>query len=126
MRVARPSVEFLQWFGLLAAPIAWTGQLIVGFGATIAKCAAGGSRWGIPIVTWQIAITAAAATVVVLGQAAAITAWRETRAAEHDGPPPEGRVHFFAVAAALGNVLFLGIVLLSGIGTATLAPCHQA
>ena len=39
--------EFMQWFGLLGAPLAWTVQLVLGFGVTEARCGVGGSRWGV-------------------------------------------------------------------------------
>src|SRR5437867_3643725 len=54
-------LELLQWFGLLAAPLAWTVQLVVGFGVADASCARAGSHWGIDVESWEIAITPAAA-----------------------------------------------------------------
>ena len=37
-------LELLQWFGLLAAPLAWAVQLVVGFGVAEASCARAGGR----------------------------------------------------------------------------------
>ena len=108
--------ELFQWFGLLGAPLAWTLQLVLGFGVTSADCSQAGSRFGIDGHTWQIVLMAAAVGVVLLAEAAALTIFLETRELEHDGPPPDARRHFFASAAAVGNVLFLGAVILSGIG----------
>ena len=45
MRLLR--AEILQWFGLFAAALIWTTQLVVGFGLTVARCSAAGMRWGI-------------------------------------------------------------------------------
>ena len=42
------------------------------------------------------------------------------------GPGPAGRIHFFAQAALLGNVLFLVIVVLNVAGTVYQLPCRQS
>ena len=117
-------VEFLQWFGLLGAGLVWTVQLVVGFGVAQAACSAAGRRWGIDLDTWEIALMVAAGIFVLLSEAAAVSVFLETRSTPHDGPPPWGRRHFFAAGAALGNVLFLMIVLLSGIGAIYHAGCR--
>jgi hypothetical protein len=119
--VRRSSPETLQWIGLLAAPLAWTVQLVAGFGVTVAACGAGGRD--VPLVAWQLALTAVAAAIAVAGQAAALLAWRATR---RDGSTPAGRIHFFADAALLSNTLFIVMILLGGITAAHLAPCRQA
>jgi hypothetical protein len=125
MRLSRLSPEVLQWIGLLAAPLAWTVQLVVGFGYTVGAC--GGARgWGGSLSTSEIAITAAAAAVALGGQAAAVLAWRATRGASGSGSPPAGRIHFFAAAALLSNTIFLIVILLGGITAVHLAPCRQA
>ena len=45
---------------------------------------------------------------------------------EHDGPPPLGRIYFFALAASAGNVLFLGAIVLDGLGAGWWSSCGQA
>ncbi len=117
----RPGPETLQWIGLLAAPLAWAVQLVAGFGASVAACSAGGRD--VSLVPWELALTAAAAAVAVVGQAAAVLAWRATQRADS---APVSRMHFFADAALLGNTLFLAMILLGGITAAHLAPCRQA
>ena len=124
MRVAR--AEILQWFGLFAAALIWSLQLVLGFGLTLARCGAAGMRWGIGLHTWEIALMVIGAVVTLAAEAAALTVFFGTRDVEEDDPPPLGRRHFFASAAALGNVLFLVIILLSGIGVIVHSPCHQA
>jgi hypothetical protein len=124
MRVAR--AEILQWFGLFAAALIWSTQLVVGFGLTVARCSAAGMHWGIGLDTWEIVLMAIGAVVTLAAEAAALTVFLATRDVEEDDPPPLGRRHFFASAAALGNVLFLVIILLSGIGAIVHTPCHQA
>ena len=64
--------------------------------------------------------------LILVAEAAAVTVLVRTWGVEEDDAPPLGRQHFFAMAAAVGNVLFFVMVLLSGIGTLATTPCHQA
>jgi hypothetical protein len=122
-RVAR--LELLQWYGLLGAAIAWTVQLVLGVGVTVARCGAGGD-FGLSVDTWETVLTVVAGAFALLGEAAAVAVFTATRSVEYDGPPPDGRRHFFASAAVVGNVLFLMIILLTWIGLVTHSPCHQS
>jgi len=115
----------MQWFGLLGAPFAWAVQLVVGFGVANASCSAGSSQWRIPVEAWEIALTAGAATVAVCGELAAATLYRELRNVEDDAPGPRGRLHFFSVASLAGNVLFLGLIALTGFGVLSHLGCRQ-
>lgn len=127
MRIWRPrlTAEFLQWFGLGGAALVWTGQHVIGYGVTLARCGAGGARFGIDLHTWEIATLATAAVLVLCSEAAAITTLVRTWGVEHDGPPPDGRRHFFAFAATIANALFLVAMLLDGLGSLTFSPCRQ-
>lgn len=127
MRHLRPrlSAEFLQWFGFGGAAMFWTAQHVIGFGATIARCGAGGARFGIDLRTWELATFACALAFVVSAEAAAAVTVARTWGVAHDGPPPEGRRHFFALGALVGNLLFLVIILLSGLSSITFEPCRQ-
>ena len=118
-------LELFQWYGLLGAALAWTAQLVLGFGLTVARCGAGGN-FGLAVDTWEILLIVVAGTLALLGEAAAVAVLLATRALEHDDPPPDGRRHFFASAAVVGNLLFLMIILLSGIGIVAHSPCHQS
>ena len=128
MRLARTTIgaELLQWFGLLGAGLVWAAWLVLGFGVTVANCGRGGQRWGIDLSTWQVALMAAAGALVVLSWAAAISIVLETRGREDSDPPPWGRRHFFAVGAALGDVLFLVIIVIGGIAAVVHPECRQA
>jgi hypothetical protein len=119
-------LELLQWFGLLAAPLAWTVQLVAGFGVADAHCAPAGSRWGIDVETWEIALTAVAGTVAVSAEVSALTLYRELRNVEDDAPGPRGRLHFFSVAALIGNVLFIALITLTAVGVLTHLECRSA
>ena len=120
----RSRLELLQWFGLLGAALAWAGQLVVGYGVTVARC--NPARLGLALDTWEIVLTAIGGAIVLAAEAAAIAVFLETREAGHDGPPPAGRRHFFASAAVVGNVLFLAMILFSGLGAISNSGCGQA
>ncbi len=121
-----PRAESLQWYGLFGAALIWTAQLVIGFGLTVARCGAAGARWGIDLHTWELLLMGLGIVVALSAEAAAVSVFLSTREVEHDGPPPLGRRHFFASAAALGNILFFVIILLSGIGVIVHTPCRQA
>ena len=117
--------ELLQWYGLFGAALAWAGQHLVGFGAAYAQCTAASRHWGIDIVTWMIVMTVTGVLFATLAEAAAVTVLLETRGVEYDGAPPWGRRHFFAIAAALGNVLFLVGIILNAVGALAFTDCRQ-
>jgi hypothetical protein len=120
------AAETLQWVGLLGAALVWAGQHVVGFGTAVADCAVGSRHWGIGLDVWELALLAAAATLVLVSEAAAIGVLRETRGVEYGDPAPWGRRHFFALAAAVGNVLFLAIILMTGLASVYHPECRQA
>jgi hypothetical protein len=125
---AMPSrlAELLQWFGLFAAGLAWTAQLVIGFGVATAACSQGTARWGISIRAWEISLTSAGIVVALLAEAAAVTLYFETRDVDEYDPPPWGRRHFFVLAALVGNFLFLTAIVLTGIGTLAHSSCGQS
>jgi hypothetical protein len=118
--------ELLQWSGLLAAPLAWTVQLVMGFGVGLADCSAGSTRWGVGVDTWQISLAVAAGAVVVLAEVCSVTLYLATRDVDYDDAPPLGRRHFFVAAASLGNVLFLAMIVMSALAAVYHEPCRQS
>jgi uncharacterized membrane protein YeiB len=124
MSLRRLSV--LQWFGLLGAALAWTGVHVLGYGVAQAKCSTVGSGWDIAHNTWQLTLMAVGVVVVLAAQAAAITVFRATREADDQDPPPDGRLHFFATAAVVANVIFLTIIVLDGLGATVSVLCRQS
>jgi hypothetical protein len=118
-------LEFLQWYGLLGAAIVWAAQLVLAYGLTVARCGAGGS-FGLSLDGWEVVLMAVAVLLAALAECAAVAVFLETRPVEHDGPPPDGRRHFFATGAMVGNLLFLTVILLTGIGIVAHAPCLQS
>jgi hypothetical protein len=129
-------LSIVQWIGVVVAPLAWTGQHVVGYGVGEARCQVAGLRWGIGYDTWQLAILAAAALLVVISEAAAVTVFLATRETNYgDGPPEEGRwdgavpytrLHFFATAAMVANVLFLAVILMDGLASTFDSLCVQS
>jgi hypothetical protein len=124
--VSRLRPELLQWYGLFGAAFAWAAQHIVTFGASVAQCADASRHWGMDIVTWTIVTTTVSLICALLAEAAAISVLLETRDTEYDGAPPAGRRHFFALAAALGNVLFIVAIVLNAVGVLAFTDCRQA
>ena len=121
-----PTIEFLQWFGLFGAALTWTAEHVIAYGVTVARCGAGGRDWGIPEHTTQLVLLALALALWLLSQAAAVTILVRTMSVEHQDPPPDGRRHFFAVAAVGGNMLFLVAIILDTVGAVFHTACGQA
>ena len=119
-------IELAQWFGLFGAAAAWTLQHAGLFAVAVAGCSIGSARWGIDAEAWKLGLTVAAAVVGGSAEVAAVLMWLRTRGAPEDEAPPRGRIHFFSLCAIAGNVLFLGAILLDGIGSFYWHPCLQA
>ena len=118
--------EFLQWFGLFGAALTWTVQLVVGFGVTVARCGPANAVLGVDVKAWELALMGTGIALALLAEAAALNILWQTRNVDYGGPPPEGRRHFFALAASIGNVLFLVVIVLSGAGAVFHQPCTQS
>jgi hypothetical protein len=129
-------LSVVQWIGVVVAPLAWTAQHVVGYGVGEARCNVGGLRWGIGYDTWQLAILAAACLLVVISEAAAVAVFLATRETNYgDGPPghgrwagavPYSRLHFFATAAMVANVLFFAVILMDGFSAVFDSLCVQS
>jgi hypothetical protein len=119
-------LETLQWFALFGGALAWTVQFVMGFGVGQAACSAGSRHWGIDGKAWQIALMAGAGIVALLALASALLVLRATRDTEYDGTPPGGRRRFFAYAGVAANVLFLAIIVNTGLVSLYHFPCHQS
>ncbi|HET7568729.1 MAG TPA: hypothetical protein VFJ91_12095 [Gaiellaceae bacterium] len=124
-------LSVLQWIGILAGALTWTGQHVVGYGIGQAECAAGGMHWGIENDVWQLTLTACAGLVIALAWVCSLVVFLRTRGENYgDGPEepriPQGRLHFFAVAALVANVLFLAIVLMDGLAASFGVLCRQS
>jgi hypothetical protein len=115
----------LLWFGLFGAPAAWTIQHIAGYALTEATCdEAGRSGWNVHMHTWIIVVSATALAVSLAAGGAAIATYLRTRDSGED--PPGSRIHFLSVIALTTTPLFVAIILMSGLGSLLLTPCHQS
>ena len=124
--MTRVRLELLQWFGLFGGALAWATQHVVGFWISDAGCSVAGRQWGLPVTSVQVLVGVAAGAVTLAAWTAALIAFRETRAVDENAPGPAGRIHFFAQAALLGNVLFLVIIVLSTVSTVVELPCRPS
>ena len=116
----------LQWFGLLVGGLAWFAEYLAGTGASQARCNPGSGPWGIPHDALQLALMLFGVLVVGSALVASALVFKRTYDVEEQAAPPLGRIHFFAAAATAANLVFLIIILESGIGTIVNQLCHQA
>jgi hypothetical protein len=124
--MTRTRLELLQWFGLLAGGAAWAAYLVFGYGMMLVDCSPGSRAWGASRGAYELPFMLAALAIAVAAEAAAAVLYREVRRVHYDAPGPRGRLHFFAVAALVGNVLFATAIVLMGIGVFAGAACRQS
>jgi hypothetical protein len=126
MRLRTPNLvsSALLWFGVLGAPLAWTGLHVVGFGASTAGCRPFGAAHSVDPNVWALALTIAAGIVAVAALAASVVMWVATRT--DDDAPPLGRMHFLATLGLILGPLFLFIILMAGLGATVLPRCVQS
>ncbi|MFL5960270.1 MAG: hypothetical protein ACJ75G_08415 [Gaiellaceae bacterium] len=126
----------MQWTGTIIAPAIWFSQHLFGYGVGQAVCSAGGLHWGVDFDVYQLTAAAVTGLVEIVTWACALVVFLHTRGADWgDGPPeqgrwegrlPYGRLHFFAVAGMVANVLFLTMVLLDATAAVTDVLCRQS
>jgi hypothetical protein len=116
----------LQWFGLVGGGLVWAVQLVLGFGVTDASCGTAGATLGVDNDAWQLGLLASAVLIVLAAEAAAAAVFARTRPAQWADDPPPGRLHFLSAAALVANVIFLGIVVLSGVAALVGTDCRSA
>jgi hypothetical protein len=124
--MTRSRLELLQWFALFAGPLAWATQHVVGYYISDAGCSIAGVQWDLDPAVLQSVLAVLVGAVVVAALLAAFVVFRATRTVDLDAPGPLGRIHFFAQAALLGNVLFFVIVVLDGVATVHDLPCRPS
>jgi hypothetical protein len=113
----------LQVYALLGAPLAWTSQLVVGYGLTEAACGPAGRAWNIAIDTWEAVILALALVVAAGGWAAAAALHLAvTRGGLSD---PNGRVKFLTMIGLVVGAIFVALILYTGTGVLTLEECRR-
>jgi hypothetical protein len=116
----------LQWYGLLAGALTWFAEFLAGAGESQAVCNPASGRWGLPHDAIELGLMIFGAVVVGAAGVASAVVFRATYEVEEQDPPPHGRLHFFSAAACAANLIFLVIILLTGIATIVDRTCHQA
>lgn len=123
--MTRGRLELLQWYALFGGALAWAGAHVVGYFVT-GSCNTAVAHWHLSLGLWESLVIALALGGVLAAEAAAYSVFRATASAGEDAPGPAGRMHFFAQAALLGNVLFLMLVLLDAVGVLSHTNCALA
>jgi hypothetical protein len=110
----------LLFFAVLAAPLAWTVQLVAGSELEEGGCQL---RTELHADWWLAGLTAGGAAVAVAAGLVALAVVREVRRGAGD---ERGRIAFMAVSGLLVNVVFGALILLGGIGAVSLDSCVQS
>jgi hypothetical protein len=127
-RRPRPSA---LWFGLFGAPAAWAVMLMVSYGMSSHFCYPQDTP--LPLSTFGALRATLGAVILAAGVVAAgaglvaLSAWRDTRvdlagnsrSLEVRG----GRPHWMALGGVLVSVLFLFLIVLSGVPVLLVPPC---
>ena len=100
-----------------SAPRPGSSQLVAGLRRSPRPSAAPAAAAGASATTPGRGRSWRRATSSSCAEAAAVTVLLRTRGASYEATAPLGRIRFFAIAAVLANLLFLMIVLLSGIAS---------
>ena len=126
----------MQWTGTVLAPAIWFSQHLFGYGVGQAVCSSGGLDWGVNFDVYQLTAAVITGLVEIVTWACAVLVFLHTRGADWgDGPPeesrwegqlPYGRLHFFAAAGIVANVLFLTMALLDATAAVTDVLCRQS
>ena len=126
---ARTASFALLLVGCTAAPIFWTGQLILGYGVTAHACYPGDH----PLLPHPAPLTAALIVFDVVALAASLVGgavswriWQRVRQAgghHHTLHTGEGRRRFLAMWGLLSSLWFFGAILFNTIASLTVPPC---
>jgi hypothetical protein len=120
----RRPVDWLLAVAVLAAPLAWGGQLVVGWGLDELGCGRGvrprGEIYGVGIGVIQVVVSMLAGLAALAGVAAAVR-WRR-----HPDRADDARGERRRTAAMVGlgvSILFTALVVLGGLQLLVLDTC---
>jgi hypothetical protein len=114
--------EILVWFGILAAPAAWTIEHVFGYGWSEATCNPGGGASTTSFHVGAAVLSGAGVLIGIAGLLAGISVLRATES--HEDPPPGGRLRMLAAVSVTATPLFIVIMILSAVGALTLDACR--
>lgn len=123
------------WFGLLAAPLAWSAQLMVDYALIAHTCFPDATPRAMPILpSAQTIVLGVSVLAILTGIAGVVVAARSYRRVGgqheadrqqfHDAPIALGRERFMALAGIVASSLFLGGIVLHTVGILMLPPCR--
>jgi hypothetical protein len=105
---------------VLAAPVAWAAQLVIGYGVEEGGCSAADPQVaGVDTTSVAGVVSLVALAVAVAGGLTALVLLRR----RDEGADPRGSVHFLAGAAAMAAVVFVVLIVFGGVATLVLDPC---
>lgn len=122
----RSAVSPIMWFAVVGAPFAWGVEFAVGYWMTQTGCSVPGREWSLDQNVWGVVLTTVAVAVAVAAGLTAVAMFRGTRQVEEDDAPPAGRVRFLAAVGMTVTVLFLFIIVMTGLGVVILPDCRQS
>ena len=115
-------VTAVQWYAVAAPPLAWTVQLVIGYGYAEAACGSGGVSGGIGLHPWQAILAAVAAVAAAAGWAGAIALHAASGRGEIDDPL--GRVRFMSTIGIVIGLIFLALIGFTAAGTLAVHGCR--
>jgi hypothetical protein len=105
---------------VLAAPLAWAAQLVIGYSLEAGGCSPGDTRIaGSGVGGVAFAVSVVTALVAAAGGVTALLLLRRRDAAGD----PRGSVHFVAGGAAMAAAIFLVLIVFGAVATIVLDPC---
>jgi hypothetical protein len=113
----------LQAYGIVAPPLAWTVQLVIGYGFAIAACGEGGVSGGIGLHPWQGTVALVAG--LVAGSAWGGALWLHAATGRGEIDDPLGRVRFLSTIGIVIGVIFLTLIAFTAAGTLTTHGCRE-
>ena len=115
-----------MWFAVLGAPFAWGVEFALGYWVTQTGCSVPGRGWDVNQDVWGAVLMSVCLAVAAAAGLTSVAMFRGTRDSEDDDAPPGGRVHFLAAVGMTVTVLFVFIIIMTGLGILVLPNCHQS
>jgi hypothetical protein len=110
----------LQWYALVGGPVAWFGELILGYFYTLSLCGPGGLDLG--GLHLPVGVFSAVALLVAAGALASALALH--RATSHGLADPRGRIRFISDIGLVIEAIFLALILYTAAGELALEGCR--
>lgn len=117
---------------LAGAPLAWSLQIILGYGAAAYACYPNRVPLAQPILPrLHLSLTMLSAAAIAVAALCALLAWHDWRHTRAESPgghkhlleTGEGRTRFMALCGVISSLLFLGALLLTTSVLVLVSPC---